>query len=348
MKRKKRWKHILEYEFGVLALVVVLLIAWFGPDLYAAWQDEAQAWKVVCSSRDEIRFLDTDSLDIAGRMVLLQDAEYLNWYENDIYYDGNALTQEEIEQLLIQRPRALAKQWVEAGVMPEEFTERIPQTLSEADVLSDGTSSGIYSVMIDQNVLNVLVLNFVESADTYDSPSIIGLVLDADKDVLYYAAFYDPDCRDWMAERLGGNANAEGADGSAYLDLLHRYQDKGETPDHIVDCGDLAAVSSAESAGEADAKRFYGDTDGLYQDFTLQYDRFTGTARVALTGFTGNGYGWSVALGTPLWSQFYNEIMDYSEGTSCYVGTVRDWLIDPYAMLNSAEEVPDNGEVYDE
>ena len=343
MKKKKRWKHILEYELGVLALVVVLLIAWFGPDLYASWQDEEQTGKVVCSSRDEIRFLDTDSLDIAGRMLLLRDATYLGWYENDVYYDGNALTQDEIEQLLIQRPRSLARQWVTAGVMPDEFTERIPETISEADVLSDGTSSGIYSVMIDQNVLNVLVLNFVESADAYGSPSIVGLILDADKDVLYYAAFYDPDCWDWMAERLGANADAEDANGSAYAALLHRFQDTNEVPDHIVDCGDLAAVSSAEGYQEAE-KQFSGDTDGLYQDFTLQYERFTGTARVALTGFTGMGYGWSVALGTPLWSQFYNEIMDYSEGTSCYGGTVEDWLIDPYAMLNAAEETPYNGQ----
>ena len=348
MKKKKRWKHILEYELGVLALVAVLLIAWFGPDLYVSWQDEEQTGKVVCSSRDEIRFLDTDSLDIAGRMVLLRDATYLDWYENAAYYDGNALTNEKIEQVLIQRPRTLAGQWVEAGVMPEEFVERIPQTLSEADVLSDGTSSGVYSVMIDQNVLNVLVLNFAESADAYGSPSIVGLILDADKDVLYYAAFYDPDCQDWMAERLGGDADAEDADGSAYMDLMHRFQEKGETPDHIVDCGDLAAVSSAEGCQEADAKQFSGDTDGLYQDYTLQYERFTGTARVALTGFTGKGYGWSVALGTPLWSQFYNEIMDYSEGTSCYGGTVEDWLIDPYAMLNAAEETPYNGQTYDE
>ena len=129
MKKKKRWKHILEYELGVLALVAVLLIAWFGPDLYASWQDQTQEGKVVCSSRDEIRFLDTDSLDIAGRMVLLQDAEHLSWYENDIYYDGNVLTNEEINRLLIQRPRALAAQWVAAGVMPEEFIERIPETL---------------------------------------------------------------------------------------------------------------------------------------------------------------------------------------------------------------------------
>lgn len=338
MKRNKRWKHILEYELGVLALAAVLLIAWFGPDLYASWQDKEQTGKVVCSSRDEIRFLDTDSLDIAGRMVLLRDATYLDWYENTAYYDGNALTYEMIEQLLIRRPRSIAKQWVAAGVMPEKFAERIPQTLSEADVLSEGTSSGIYSVMIDQNVLNVLVLNFVEPADGYDSLSVAGLVLDVDKDVLYYAAFYDPDCRDWMAERLGGDADAEDADGSAYVDLLRRFQEKGETPDRIVDCGDLAAVSSAESASEADASHFSGNADGLYQDFTLQYERFTSTARVALTGFTGKGYGWSVALGTPLWSQFYNEIMDYSDGTPCYNGTAEEWFTDLYAMSHSENE----------
>ena len=63
MKKKKSWKHILEYELGVLILVAVLLVAWFGPDFYASWQDQSQNGKVVCSSRDEIRFLDTDSLD---------------------------------------------------------------------------------------------------------------------------------------------------------------------------------------------------------------------------------------------------------------------------------------------
>ena len=151
MKKKKSWKHILEYELGVLILVAVLLVAWFGPDLYASWQDQSQNGKVVCSSRDEIRFLDTDSLDIAGRMVLLRDATYLNWYENDIYYDGSRMTQEEIEQLLIQRPRSIAEQWVEAGVMPEQLVRQIPRTLQEADVLEAGTSSGIYSVVIDQN-----------------------------------------------------------------------------------------------------------------------------------------------------------------------------------------------------
>ena len=349
MKKKKSWKHILEYELGVLILVAVLLVAWFGPDLYASWQDQSQNGKVVCSSRDEIRFLDTDSLDIAGRMVLLRDATYRNWYENDVYYDGSRMTQEEIEQLLIQRPRSLAEQWVEAGVMPEQFVRQIPRTLQEADVLEEGTSSGIYSVVVDQNVLNVLVLNYVKSADVYGSPSIVGLVLDADKDILYYAAFYDPDCWDWMAKRLGGDANAQDADGSAYADLLYRYKDKKELPEHIVDCGDLAAVSSAESADVANEKGLPGDTYGLYQDFTLQYERFTSTARVALTGFTGKGYGWSVALGTPLWNHFYNEIMDYSEGTPCYNGTAEDWFIDPYATGGgSANELPYNEEAYDD
>ena len=136
-------------------------------------------------------------------------------------------------------------------------------------------------------------------------------------------------------------------DGSAYADLLYRYQDKKELPEHIVDCGDLAAVSSAESADVADEKGLSGDTYGLYQDFTLQYERFTSTARVALTGFTGKGYGWSVALGTPLWNHFYNEIMDYSEGTPCYNGTAEDWFIDPYATGGgSANEVPYNEEAY--
>ena len=55
MKKKKSWKHILEYELGVLILVAVLLVAWFGPDLYASRQDQSQNGKVVCSSRDEIR-----------------------------------------------------------------------------------------------------------------------------------------------------------------------------------------------------------------------------------------------------------------------------------------------------
>lgn len=53
VKKKKSWKHILEYELGVLILVAVLLVAWFGPDLYASWQDQSQNGKVVCSSRDE-------------------------------------------------------------------------------------------------------------------------------------------------------------------------------------------------------------------------------------------------------------------------------------------------------
>lgn len=121
-----------------------------GPDLYASWQDQSQNGKVVCSSRDEIRFLDTDSLDIAGRMVLLRDATYLNWYENDVYYDGSRMTQEEIEQLLIQRPRSLAEQWVEAGVMPEQFVRQNAHLYaSGSGVLEEGTSSGIYSVMVD-------------------------------------------------------------------------------------------------------------------------------------------------------------------------------------------------------
>ena len=81
----------------------------------------------------------------------------------------------------------------------------------------------------------------------------------------------------------------------------------------------------------------------------MQYERFTSTARVALTGFTGKGYGWSVALGTPLWNHFYNEIMDYSEGTPCYNGTAEDWFIDPYATGGgSANELPYNEEAYDD
>ena len=232
--------------------------------------------------------------------------------------------------------------------MPEQFVRQIPRTLQEADVLEEGTSSGIYSVVVDQNVLNVVVLN-------YESLPTIWFAVDCRAcagcgqgySVLCGDRHTNPVLLGLDGEAAGGDANAQDADGSAYADLLYRYQDKKELPEQDrKDRGDLAAVSSAESADVADEKGLSGETHGLYQDFTLQYERFNSTARVALTGFTGKGYGWSVALGTPHSYEFYNEIMDYSEGTPCYNGTAEDWFIDPHATGGSVNELPYNEEAY--
>lgn len=329
VKRKRSWKHILEYELGVLVLILVLLIAWFGPDLYASWQDQAIGGQVVCSARDEIRFLDTDSLDIAGRMSLLRDAVHLEWQEND--YPGSMYsTEEEVTDVLLERPRRLVVQWVENGVLPKELEEGIPKSVADAEAHYNSTA-GIFSVVVDQNVLNVVEVCFRRISEEEETTSIVVLIADADKDVLYYAALCNPSCWDWMAGQM---ESFEGPGDASYAYWEKLYQAEGILPNRIVTSGDLAAVSGAAGYKAAEGGRTISEEGGLYQDFTLQYDRFTGTARISLVCFPGYGYGMEAALGTPRWRDFYNETINYlGESTNCYDGNVAEWLNDPYAMV---------------
>lgn len=73
------WKTVLAYAAGITILAVCLILALFFPNWYGSWQDEQLIGKVTLESRENIEFLDGDSLDIAGRMKKLGEATSIEW-----------------------------------------------------------------------------------------------------------------------------------------------------------------------------------------------------------------------------------------------------------------------------
>lgn len=336
----RRWKVLLEYEIGILVLVVSILLALFGPDLYASWQDEHMEGQITVSERETIRFLDVDSLDIAGRMSLLKDAERLDWIENSA---GNMYV-----EAILKRANRLAKQWVDSEVLPGEILEILPDSVGqlETDKEKREFMGGSYSILVGQNALNVMMLccacvDVEGGADIYeeqygytaDQLDVVVIVMDMDRDLFYYVGVFGHSVWDWMAQQLV-TEEWPGAYGSFEM-LRELYYDHNGLPKLRLDgSGDLAAV-----CGALDVKRLEPKEEatggGLYTDYTLSYEKFDGFAREQLAFFDDIGYGMTYTLGTLCWNDFILEVFNYfNEGMEYQSvirpGSVEGWVVDPF------------------
>ena len=179
------WKTILKYAFGVLALAVSVALAWFLPGWYAGWQDGRMLGRTVTSSRENIAFLDTGSLDIARTLQMMEDSEL---FELEVA-DDNLLQASAPD--LVNRCRTCIRDWCGANLLPEECLLWVaPEKLTEA-------VRGI--LLLDQAALELQLLHF----EDYESRESLTVLMGKDPDMLYFVSANGDAVLDMMVSCMG-------------------------------------------------------------------------------------------------------------------------------------------------
>lgn len=194
MQNKERWKSVMKYLFGMIGLALSIDLALLLPEWYGRWRDSQITGQVHLSGRENIEFLDTDRLDIEGRMRFLEEAdalEYQDYWDVAANIDSYVSEQDEeaVVQAMLARCRGEIRSWCDNGLMPEKCMELI----QEDHMLYMG-SPYLYT---DQNAYQVDMFHFA------DGKSCVTLVIDAEKDMMYYASWAGEDIVDDFAQILG-------------------------------------------------------------------------------------------------------------------------------------------------
>lgn len=297
MTGKGTWKIILKYTLGIVVLAVTVALAIFLPEWYSSWQDDRQINQVSLASRDSIQFLDVDSLDIAGRLQLMEeawtpDAEFY-WDETGFWgWDSQNNVEAAVEEL-IHRCSEQIQLWVDQDVLPRECESWAPFDSVESAEQSLKVSDS-YIIYVDQNVFPVYVLGW--SFPDYKGGMTI--VIDAELSMIYYASFYGSFAMEYISGILG-------------YDSLSDMEEKlmlGE--ELIVPSSDPAAANAgyASICGAESAEIYAKDSSNwLELDITLDFGKFEGHAARRMIR-TDQGYGLAVMYGTDFWPQFVNEV----------------------------------------
>lgn len=278
MADKERWKKIWKYGIGMAALAVSVGAAWFVPGWYSDWQDGKLLDRVVVSSREDIQFLDVDALDIAGIMKMLRDAEYYGW--NYLEYEaGNLL-----------RVKQAVKQWEDLKLAPQGIT----QTASQGEMRMNDTCT----VFTSKGTFSVTVTRFYNEAEG----SLLTVVMDADKDLIYYLSVSGDYFTGRVMEELGYEEE----------DALYEDVESGIITLRDVMNGYFQAMTdlgTAEYAAVVNAKSAETEFDYEGAGFLvrLYFDTFEGQAQGRLVE-TSAGVGCALMYGSGLWMNFVSDM----------------------------------------
>lgn len=302
MRGRKNWKVMLQYAAGILLLMTSVGLAWFLPGWYSAWRDDQFLDQAVLSRREEIEFLDMQSLDMAGRMKLLGESEQVFWSGEM----GNGSTGDIIERLSVLRNTVT--EWKQAGILPQKV-------FISADTVEDFYNNAYVEdycfpkILLDQGTLQVCVICMV---DDLDGTSLLA-IMDMEKDILYCLCIRGYEVQEQMAELLGYRNIEEMIKRVMNGDLLEQQEDYSSY--------DFAAACHAREAV------ITGSPEELNFDVELKFDNFTGYANRRITGGNYEEFGVSVSLGTDQWLSLVQQLM----------GSV-DWYIDWYLNPCSTAE----------
>lgn len=328
MKKQDSWKSVLAYAAGGAGLLLSLLLAFFFPSWYGSWRDAQLLGKVTLESRENIEFLDGDSLDIAGRMEKLGSASMLAWsysYDYDTYYrnydyditEGITLSQRKN----IQRCKNAVDQWENAGLLPEGCSEWIDTQyhlllyLEPVLYINDSALPLCFFAFANENIEDTAAqtqsMSEEEETEAADEPNIdlMLVLMDAEKDLIYYASVTGCTAQSSMIQELGYGSREE------LQNALERGNRIRKMPD--ISAYDFAGVCSAESAS------ITAEAGQLELLVSLQYDNFEAYAGRSLLCNEG-GYGEAVFFGTPKWPSLVNELLTM-EGSEEQLLTTDIW-----------------------
>lgn len=296
---KEKRKTIFKYVLGILSLAASVILAWFLPGWYSSWNDTRLMRQVTLSSRENIDFLDIDSLDIADRLNMLQNSENFGW---DVgLWDGAYFFSGITEDTLFEKSKALIGDWCVSGLLPRQYHNWVKDLYPRFF-----TSSNLY---LDQAILPVCMVNFVD-----ERQNALFIVMDIEKDLIYYASATGPWIEEEMALSLGY---------ASYADMSTRLS-KGES---LPGCQpDTSGYDFASVCG-ADTASISSSPDCLELSVVLSFDTFHGSAfRKVICN--GSAFGLAIMYGTERWSDFVTEIClklgieEYAEDTMFWLSSL--------------------------
>ena len=283
MGKKRPWKLILEYSLGVLILLLTILLAWFAPDWYNAWKDEGSLGKVTMNTREEIQFLNRDSLDMAGKMQLLAKKSEQEW-EYSIYNVFNPESQ-------LERCTKLVQLWAESGLLPS--------TLKELSMNYQGYSLDGIMINLGEQYVNTGVFRFQillphyrgQGVTDYDE-IILSVIMDLESDLLYYVSISGiGEIMDDYFSQIAGYESYE------------EFMKAGEVfKEEDYSRYDFAPVCGAQSA------RVRQLEETLELEVELDYGNFTGHAYRIFVENDWYGSGIAFLVGTYYWSSLMGQI----------------------------------------
>lgn len=263
----------IKYIGGVLLLVLAAAAALWFPQWYCDWKDQQLFSQVQLESRENIKFLDTKTLDIAGRIQLLSEAQQMGWFESATEAFG---AEQEVE-VFLERCRKTLEKWEAAGLVPEDCTSWIQDETGE--ILAD------FYVSADNTAYEVYIMRFGT-----ETGELLTFAIDAELELIYYLSLVEPDQQEAIVKEFYETIEQ--------LENGYEVQAHPESYEHL----DFAAVCGAQEA-------FVKDT-AYYPELTitLQYDTFTAEAyRTIVENDRGCAYAYS--FGTESWGESIEEMI---------------------------------------
>lgn len=292
MDRRNRWSIILSYLAGIFLLAVSVLLAWFVPGAYSEWQDHRMLKVSVLSSRDDIEFLDMDTLEMETRMRMLKETKQMLYLDYGNYNLGEAEISE--KRNVCQKE---LQQWADCGLMPEEYVDLLSEECWVEGV--------VVNISLSETILPCKLLYFEDKLQERQ----MFVILDDETDIIYYVAIYGYVVQEYMAARLGYDS----------LEYMCWEVLEGRRKELQEDYSgyDFEAVCRAENA------RITGEKEELNFDVALEYETFTGYANRRVIGREGTN-GLAISLGTEKWEEFLWQATGYDDSQEWFL-TTKEW-----------------------
>lgn len=301
MNKRPGWKTVFAYTAGIVTLTVAVVIAWFLPEWYGQWQDERLMGQVTLSSRENIEFINSDSLDMAGRLQMLGQGKKFYWsdfFGYDIGYEEN---------YSVTKCRRILDKWYECGLLPIDCREWVS---GEHEVLLISAT-----LFVDNTAIPVYFLAFTDCR-MYDETSdyatgMLLVLMDSAKDIIYYISVSGDAVRDEMAVELGYESCAK---------MLENLWEGGEPPRKETDRSqlDFASICEAETA------QITAEEGSLDLTVSLAFESFEGYAGRMIVS-NEQGIGMAVMLGTERWKDLIPQILERLDSYEEYMST-EEWL----------------------
>lgn len=322
------WKTAVKYVIGMLVLAVSVALALYLPGWYTEWQDEKTNGQITLSYRDQITFLDTASLDMAGKIKVLTESSdiYMSnevWEYSPVYYSD--ISEEERQMLeqyfgmrpgeMIQKCSEIMQKWSDAEVFPQACAEMIQE-----ENLVFMSAQMVYA---DDSILAMIVMLF-----WLDDDSVV-LVADPETEIIYYAHTIGTSVMNFMARELGYSSYSGISEGT-------KVKQPKKTEEYELEnlCGAEASVVTGEG--------------GLEFDGVLQYANFESSAARSVIA-SDMGFGLSMWFGSRQLEGIMGYLMEdyggtcYRTDTSVFLdacsGNMNSWVETETAVECSAESL---------
>ena len=301
--RNKSWKTALKYGFGILILAFSVAAAMYVPQWYGAWQDSQLLGQVQLSSRKNVSFIDTASLDNAGRLQLLAQTKEIRVETYEGYSSRVLQNPQDFLKACIDQAETFGK----AGLLPEFYV----------DLVTEDNCEVVSSPLLILDESRILQVNFVLFRKWGSPAERLIMIMDAETDFVYYISFSGMKAADEVLRRFdidswGGLEYAAeiGRNLQIQTDILEAW--------NITDiCGAEAEIHPYENFG-------YTEVDLTYENFQTKAYQYL---------IIGDAPGFAFMFGTEDWNSLVNQEL------STYGYAVEEMILDYDRYAKEREEI---------